>query len=77
MTRKLVRPLPQQPYLLIFEATGATYPLTSEDAERLVAEYPLVRVSSASIVLRGDDGRTAKIRPAANYGGGISFRWTS
>jgi hypothetical protein len=61
-----------RPYLLTFPATGATYPLTSEEVERLAASYPLVSCSANRLVLRADDGQSCTVRPAT-LGGGPAF----
>lgn len=61
-----------RPYLLTFRASGHTYPLTSEDAQRLIDAYPAVSATSQRVVLRGDDGTRSEIRPATR-GGGIAF----
>ena len=65
-----------RPYLITFHATGSTYPLTSDDAQRLLDEYPAVRATSAYVVLQGEGkpypmNRTT-IRPAT-AGGGVAF----
>jgi hypothetical protein len=65
-----------RPYLLTFHASGHTYPLTSEEAQRLLDEYPAVRVNSQRVVLQGHNTpRTEErttIRPAT-LGGGPAF----
>lgn len=71
--RYRVTEVARRPYRLTFHATHATYPLTADDAERLIAEYPIVRVTSNRVILRGDDGRLSTIQPG-NLGG-WSFRW--
>lgn len=69
MTRVYVT---QRPYTLTFTATGTSYPLTSEDAERLISEYPLVAATRNRVTLRADDGHKCVIAPAT-LGGGDAF----
>lgn len=64
-----------RPYILTFHATGTSYPISSEDAANLIAEYPIVSASSNRVVLRGDDGRKTTIQ-AATLGGGPAFKVT-
>lgn len=54
----------RRPYLLTFPATGTSYPLTAEEADRLVAAYPVVHCYRRRLVLRADDGQLCSIRPA-------------
>lgn len=62
----------KRPYHLTFKETGATYPLTSEDARRLIAEYPVISATRNRVVLRGE-GETTAIITAATLGGGPAF----
>lgn len=66
----------ERPYLLTFHASGHTYPLTSEEAQRLLDEYPAVRATKYRVVLPGHNtSRVAErstIRPAT-LGGGPAF----
>jgi hypothetical protein len=66
----------QRPYLLTFHATGTTYPLTSDDAQRLLDEYPAVTATRNRVVLPGHNSTNAAerctIRPAT-IGGGPAF----
>jgi hypothetical protein len=55
------------PYILTFHATGTSYPLTSEDAQRLLDEYPAVRATRQYVVLQGHNSG-AFLPP----GGGVS-----
>ena len=65
-----------RPYLLTFHATGTTYPLTSEDAQRLLDEYPAVTATKNRVVLPGHNTSRASerctLRPAT-LGGGPAF----
>ena len=65
-----------RPYLLTFLASGHTYPLTSEEAQRLLDEYPAVRATKNRVVLPGHNTSRATersiIRPAT-IGGGPAF----
>lgn len=66
----------QRPFLLTFHATGTTYPLTSDEAQRLLDEYPAVRATRNRVVLvghnTGDPKQRTTIRPAT-VGGGPAF----
>lgn len=59
----------KRPYTLTFQATGTSYPLTSEDAQRLIDEYPATKTSANRVDLRADDGTTCTLRPATLSGG--------
>jgi hypothetical protein len=65
-----------RPYVLTFHATGTSYPLTSEDCQRLLDEYPAVRVTRNRVTLQGhntpDPNQRTTIRPAT-LGGGHAF----
>ncbi len=66
----------QRPYLLTFLSTGTTYPLTPDEAQRLLDEYPAVRATKNRIVLQGHNTSRASertvLRPAT-LGGGSAF----
>lgn len=65
-----------RPYLLTFRATGTTYPLTSEEAQRLLDEYPAVTATRNRVVLHGHntpDPKQRTILSAATRGGGPAF----
>lgn len=64
----------RRPYLLTF-ASGNVYPLTSEEAQRLIDEYPIVTATRHRVTLRGDDGTISHITPAT-LGGGDAFEVT-
>jgi hypothetical protein len=64
----------RRPYLLTF-ASGNRYPLTSEDAQRLIDEYPIITATRNRVTLRGDDGTRSTITPAT-IGGGVAFEVT-
>lgn len=65
-----------RPYTLTFLATGTSYPLTSEDAQRLLDEYPAITATRNRVVLQGhntpDPKQRTVIRPAT-LGGGPAF----
>ncbi len=61
-----------RPFTLTFSATGQRYPLTSEEVQRLLDSYAIVRATRNRVTLRGDDGRTAQVT-AATLGGGPAF----
>jgi hypothetical protein len=62
-----------RPYLLTFHSSGHTYPLTSDEAQRLLDAYPARRATSQSVVLMGHNSSHAydrtTIRPATRGGG--------
>jgi hypothetical protein len=60
-----------RPYLIDFVG-GGRYPLTSEEAQRLIDSYPVVSANRTAVTLRGDDGRKTRITPAT-LGGGPAF----
>lgn len=62
----------ERPYTLTFRATNTSYPLTREEADRLIAEYPVIHAKANAVHLRGDDGYPVIIRPAT-LGGGPAF----
>lgn len=68
-----------RPYVLTFHATGQSYPLTSDEAQRLIDEYPAVLATRNRVVLVGhntsDPKQRTTIRPAT-IGGGIAFQVT-
>jgi hypothetical protein len=65
-----------RPFLLTFHATGTTYRLTSNEAQRLLDEYPAVSATRNRVVLPGhntaDPKQRATLRPAT-LGGGPAF----
>ena len=68
----------ERPYVLTFHATGRSYPLTSDDAQRLLDEYPAVSVAANRVVLPGhntsDRAQRCTLQPATR-GGGPAFWW--
>lgn len=66
----------QRPFVLTFHATGASYPLTSDDAQRLLDEYPAVSMTRNRVILPGHNTSRASerctLRPAT-IGGGLAF----
>jgi hypothetical protein len=67
-----------RPFILTFHATGASYPLTSEEAQRLLDEYPAFSVTQNRVILHGHNTSNANerttLRPAT-LGGGPAFTW--
>jgi hypothetical protein len=62
-----------RPFTLTFASTGQSYPLTSEDAQRLIDQYPATVATKYRVSLRGDSRTSdATIRPAT-VGGGPAF----
>jgi hypothetical protein len=65
-----------RPYILTFVSSGHSYPLTSDEAQRLLDEYPAVTATRNRVVLQGHNtGRASErtmIRPAT-LGGGPAF----
>jgi len=69
----------RRPFTLTFHATGTSYPLTSEEAQRLLDEYPAFRATANRVILHGHNSskpcdRTT-LRPAT-LGGGPAFTIT-
>lgn len=66
----------QRPFIITFCATGTSYPMSSEEAQRLLDEYPAFKASKYRVTLHGHNTRDPKqrviIRPAT-LGGGIAF----
>jgi hypothetical protein len=66
-----------RPYVLTFHGSGHSYPLTSEEAQRLIEGNPVVRATRNRVILQGgNDGKPynrTTLRPAT-LGGGIAFR---
>jgi hypothetical protein len=68
-----------RPYVITFHATGTRYLLTSEEAQRLLDEYPIVRAYQNRIILQGHNTPDPKQRVTlepATVGGGVAFTWT-
>jgi hypothetical protein len=61
-----------RPYVVSFPATGSRYPLTSDDAQRLIDGYPVISATRNRVVLRSDDRQRCVIYPAT-AGGGPAF----
>lgn len=65
-----------RPYTLTFLATGTSYPLSSDEAQRLLDEYPAVSATRNRVVLEGHNTSKASertiLRPAT-LGGGPAF----
>lgn len=61
-----------RPYTVSFSLTGARYPLSSEEAQRLIDSYPVLVATRNRVTLRADDGRRTQIT-AATLGGGPAF----
>jgi hypothetical protein len=66
----------QRPFILTFHATGTSYPLSSDEVQRLLDEYPAVTATRNRVVLQGHNTSRASertsIRPAT-LGGGPAF----
>lgn len=66
----------ERPYVLTFRASGHSYTLTSEEAQRLLDEYPAVSAKPNHVVLPGHNTSCAAercdLRPAT-IGGGRAF----
>lgn len=66
----------QRPFVLTFHASGHSYALTSEEAQRLLDEYPAVTATKNRVVLPGHNtsraSERATLRPAT-LGGGPAF----
>lgn len=66
----------QRPFRITFLATHTSYPLTSEEAQRLLDEYPVVSATRNRVVLQGHNTNKASertiLRPAT-VGGGPAF----
>ncbi len=66
----------RRPFVLTFHATGTSYPLTSDEAQRLLDEYPAVTATRNRVVLQGHNTPRASerttLRPAT-IGGGVAF----
>lgn len=66
----------QRPYAMTFLATGTTYPMTAEDAQRLLDEYPAVKATRNRVVLPGhntSDPKQRCILQPSTLGGGPAF----
>lgn len=65
-----------RPYTLTFLATGTSYPMTAEDAQRVLDEYPAVTATAYRVVLVGHntgDPRQRTVLTPATLGGGVAF----
>lgn len=65
-----------RPYVLTFLATGTSYPLTAEDAQRLLDGYPAVTATRNRVVLQGHntpDPKQRTVLQPATKGGGPAF----
>ena len=62
-----------RPYTLRFRYyDGGAYPLTSEDAQRLIDTTPIIKCDENRVVFRNDDNTTCELVPAT-LGGGPAF----
>jgi len=61
-----------RPFILDFGTPGGRYPITSEEAQRLIDSYPVLSANRTAVVLRADDGGKVRITPAT-LGGGPAF----
>jgi hypothetical protein len=67
-----------RPFLLTFHSSGHTYPLTSDEAQRLLDEYPAHSATRNRVVLVGHNTSRASERTTlqpATHGGGPAFTW--
>lgn len=65
-----------RPFTLTFITTGTPYPLTSDEAQRLLDEYPAVTATRNRVVLVGHntaDPKQHTILTPATRGGGPAF----
>lgn len=66
----------QRPFILTFHASGHSHRLTSDEAQRLLDEYPAVSATKYRVVLPGHNtarvAERATLRPAT-VGGGPAF----
>jgi len=62
----------RRPYVLTFTDTGMSYPLTSDEAQRLLDEYPAIRATRNRVLLQGHGTTRTTITPAT-LGGGPAF----
>lgn len=65
-----------RPFVLSFHATGTAYLITSEEAQRLLDEYPAISATRNRVVLPGHNTSDPKQRVVitpATRGGGPSF----
>jgi hypothetical protein len=65
-----------RPFVLTFHASGHSYTLTSDEAQRLLDEYPAVLASAYRVVLPGHNTSRAADRAtlrASTRGGGPAF----
>lgn len=65
-----------RPYTLTFLATRTSYPLSSEEAQRLLDEYPAVTATRNKVVLVGHntpDPKQRVVLAPATRGGGPAF----
>ncbi len=65
-----------RPYIIEFLATRTRYPITSEEVQRLLDEYPVVTASRTRVVLQGHNTSDPKQRTVitpATLGGGHAF----
>lgn len=65
-----------RPFILTFHSSGHNYPLTADEAQRLLDEYPAVAATKFRVTLQGHNTSRAAdrttIRPAT-LGGGPAF----
>lgn len=66
----------QRPFVLLFHGSQHTYPLSAEEAQRLLDEYPAVTATKNRVVLHGHNSSHAYDRTTlmpATRGGGPAF----
>ena len=66
----------ERPYVLVFHGSGHSYPLSAEEAQRLLDAYPAFKATRNRVVLVGHNSDSpydrTTIRPAT-LGGGPAF----
>jgi hypothetical protein len=65
----------RRPFTLTFSSTGHSYPMTADETQRLLDNYPALLATKHRVVLRADDGTRGTLRPAT-LGGGPAFTIT-
>lgn len=65
-----------RPFVITFQGSGHSYPVTSEEVQRLLDEYPIVRASRYRVTLQGGNSAHAYDRTViqpSTRGGGAAF----
>lgn len=61
-----------RPYVLRFPDTGTVFPLSSEEASRILQQYEIRSYQAGRVVLVAFGGTLVEILPAT-LGGGVAF----